>query len=519
MTATITDAARATRTHVLQKGFALLALVLVLFGVKLLLIEHFAVPVPFWDQWDAEADILYRSYIGSQLSWSTLFAAHNEHRVLTIRVLSLLLFELNGGWDPILQMIANAALDVAAGVLIVLMAGRILRPAQIVPLALFATFIFVLPFGWENLLVGFQSQHFMMVFSFLALAGFAGAAGLSVGWWLSLACAVAAYFSMASGALTGLAAFFVIILQMILGVRRGAREYLAALMLLAASGLMIVFIPHIAGHDVLRAHGIQELVLAFIKCLDFPTSGSFVGLVTQLPLLIYAWFVIKTRPERKSAHWGVLILIVWWLGQMISFSFGRAAAPDASRYLDVTVVALPLNFAILLFAQDRVAHDKRSWLFAGTALWLAIIAGSAIYRASTSSVPSVIEKSAQSRVQQDKVKTYLKTGDLATLQNQPPLTVPYPLPERLASLLSDPAVRMALPEAIRPAEVDEKSLFDRTLLRGKLHPLVVSLKLWLLQFAPIMVSLGIASAFSAGLAGLRRRERPAAGRSGGLAPR
>jgi putative flippase GtrA len=183
-------------------------------GVKVLFIKKFGSAVPYWDQWDAEADIVLKTYLNSNLSLATLFSSHNEHRILMSRIFSLVLFELDGAWDPILQMIANAVLHVGAIVLLVLIIQRIIRPTQFILLALFSTFVFVLPIGWENLLAGFQSQFYLLLlFSLLALTGFAAAAAFSPAWWGSILCSIAAYFSMASGALTPATALAMIFVQ------------------------------------------------------------------------------------------------------------------------------------------------------------------------------------------------------------------------------------------------------------------------------------------------------------------
>ena len=52
-----------SRLDRLYRVFALAALVLTLLGSKLLFVRFFGSPVPYWDQWDAEADLLYRSYL------------------------------------------------------------------------------------------------------------------------------------------------------------------------------------------------------------------------------------------------------------------------------------------------------------------------------------------------------------------------------------------------------------------------------------------------------------------------
>ena len=113
-------------------------------------------------------------------------------------------------------MVANAALHVSAIVLLVTSFQRVLPRVSSLPFVLFSILVFALPLGWVNLLSGFQSQfYFVLIFSLLALRGFATSAALSWRWWTSLLCSVAAYFSLASGALTVAAALAVLILQMI----------------------------------------------------------------------------------------------------------------------------------------------------------------------------------------------------------------------------------------------------------------------------------------------------------------
>src|SRR5690554_2887113 len=58
------------------------ALFLMVFASKLALLNAFASPLPFWDQWDAEAANLYKPYLDGSLSWQALFASHNEHRII-----------------------------------------------------------------------------------------------------------------------------------------------------------------------------------------------------------------------------------------------------------------------------------------------------------------------------------------------------------------------------------------------------------------------------------------------------
>jgi hypothetical protein len=447
--------------------------------------------------------------MNSNLSFAKLLSSHNEHRILTTRVFSLALFELDGGWDPILQMIANALLHVGAILLLVLIAQRILRPRQLLLLILFSMVVFALPIGWENLLAGFQSQfYFLLIFSLLALMGFAVSPALSFGWWLSFLSAIAAYFSMASGALTAATAFTVVAVQLLFGIRQGLREIVAAGLLLATSVIMVLFITDVVGHDVYQAHSLLELIKAFLRCMAFPLSHPMAALLINLPLMLYGCFVLIARPARQSPHWIILGVVIWIAGQALSLSYGRAVLVGSPRYLDILILALPLNFAVLMFAQNTVlAAEKQVGVLVSFLVWLALVVPALVSHALQSSIPAIIEKGAQGAEQRNNVVEYLKSGNVAVLRGKPLQAIPYPDPERLAKLLSDPQIRLILPAPIRPADISEKELFDLTILRGKLRSVINRIESAVLNNAFLILGFGIASAFAAGLV---RRFRPPA---------
>ena len=162
-----------------RPGIAAVALLLLVAGTRLVLAAAYASPVPFWDQWDAEGANLLAPWLDGTLPASRWFDAHNEHRVLWTRLLTLGLFEANGGqWDNLVAALANC---VFPGLLAALLyaglhgglASRSTRAVLFVGLMLLG----VLPFGWENLVVGFQSQFFLMVLIASSVMLLAGATG------------------------------------------------------------------------------------------------------------------------------------------------------------------------------------------------------------------------------------------------------------------------------------------------------------------------------------------------------
>ena len=198
------------------------ACALVVIGAKCWMISHYASPTPFWDQWDAEGGFLYPKYFDGTLSFSDLIAPHNEHRILVSRLWSLLLLELEGYWDPMLQMVANTLILGAAVALFIAAFRPILDRRSWLVFALFSMVIFSLPFSWENTLAGFHSAwHFLLLFSISGLVVISDAEAFTPRWWLAALLLILSYFSIAGGALTVAAAFAISMVQFVAGRRSG----------------------------------------------------------------------------------------------------------------------------------------------------------------------------------------------------------------------------------------------------------------------------------------------------------
>src|SRR6266404_567932 len=128
----------------------LFGLFCVVFGAKILTISIYGNVVPFWDQWDADPGIVYLPYFEGHLSLDMLISSHNEHRVFFSRVLSLAELLAAGEWNPILQMIVNAALHSIVIVLLTWGFIRALPDEDRFPLVVLSAIIFSLPIGHEN---------------------------------------------------------------------------------------------------------------------------------------------------------------------------------------------------------------------------------------------------------------------------------------------------------------------------------------------------------------------------------
>lgn len=151
----------------------------------------------FWDEWDL-AEYFKRALDGP-LSFEALFALHNEHRIVTTRLLSLATFAALGNvYYPIANMLVSALVNGALAGLWAWTTARLVGRNWLTALS---CLLLVSPVQFENILWGFQIPFYTLM-----LGSIGGACGLAlIGRlrWRAVAVALAgmgmATFSMASG--------------------------------------------------------------------------------------------------------------------------------------------------------------------------------------------------------------------------------------------------------------------------------------------------------------------------------
>ncbi|HEV8073474.1 MAG TPA: hypothetical protein VGP21_05015, partial [Opitutaceae bacterium] len=84
-----------------------LALAFFVLGTRLAVFSYAGSPLPYYDQWVAECHSTFLKLFSGHSIWSVLFTPHNEHVILTTKLVSLSGFALNGYWDvPFLAVAA-----------------------------------------------------------------------------------------------------------------------------------------------------------------------------------------------------------------------------------------------------------------------------------------------------------------------------------------------------------------------------------------------------------------------------
>jgi hypothetical protein len=422
----------------------------ILFGVKLWLIGAFGNATPYWDQWDAEAELLYKPFLDGTLKFSDLFAPHNEHRIFTTRILALFILGINKIWSPMLQMVVNAGLHVGLLVFTIALMVRIVGRNYLAALLGFSLILFAIPYAWENTLAAFQSQfYFVLFFSISCLWLTVTKDPLSRMWWLGVLCAVLAFFSLASGVFALAASVCMHVLFYLFKVHRSNKQLVAASILAALFVFGTWLTPTLEGHAFLKATSFNQFYTALVAVLSWPIGSNILtAALRNLPGLIFVVLMLWRPPQIKDKRWFLLALVVWSIGQCLSIAYGRAGASVASRYTDLFAITILVNFACLIEVAKTYVFKKQNYSLVFAAFWILIVFVSLSWYSTKTVSGELAIKSSTSKIQEMNTKNYLITGNFEHLNNKPHLEIPYPSSERLASILSSPMIREILPSTI-----------------------------------------------------------------------
>lgn len=422
----------------------------VLFGIKLWVIGSYGNATPFWDQWDAEAALLYEPFLKGTLTWANLIAPHNEHRIVTTRLLALGLLTLNGIWNPLFQMVVNAIIHIIGLGLIVALLVRPLGHRYLPSLLLFSIILFGVPYGHDNILAGFQSSfYFVLLFSIVSLWLTVTSTPLSIRWCAGVVSGIAAFLSLASGIFALAAAAAIGLLHYLLKVRKTGKQFFAIGILVGLFALGAYLTPSLPGHAQLKAASISQFFEALSAILGWPVSSNiFSVIICTSPAFIFLAGMLRKRPAANDPQWFLLALIFWMIGQAASIAYGRAVGHLASRYLDLFAIGILANFACLILIRRNCTDRWNKLANLGMMVWVAAILISLGNH--TDQVRSeLIGKRNTGFTQEINTRNYLASGDFNHLKGKAFLDVPYPNPEHFASILASPVVRAFLPSKIR----------------------------------------------------------------------
>lgn len=422
--------------------FPFFILGLVWLTVRFALINVFGNITPFWDQWGAEANKLYKPWIEGTLPLSELFSPHGEHRIFITRIYSIALLEINGRvWNPILQMVTNSVISVAGLLMLTYCASQSINSDLKKYLYLFAGFLFCIPFGWENTLWGFQSQFYLYIlFSVVFLWCMATKVVFSSGWWMGIAIGLLTPLTLASGPFTLISGGVVLIARDFNQKNKNPRVWVIAISLLVIAFSFVLATP--SRHSDLKAKDLLEFIATLLAIGAWPTKLYFLGVLLNIPIVAYMIRVIKSRPPISQTNYFILGLGFWFFGQCVAIAYGRAQGYASSRYLDLFSIGLLINFVSLL-CLVQTSKNRRSWKLYSVG-WVVVIVFSLLATIKPTATELVV-KSHQSKTQEENVRAYLCGAGMPSIEGKPHLSIPYPWPDRLAGFLDNTTIRGILP--------------------------------------------------------------------------
>ncbi|SEI59242.1 hypothetical protein SAMN05216327_102636 [Dyadobacter sp. SG02] len=424
---------------------ALLATLLVIAAARLYFVETFAIPLPFWDQWDAEGDYLLRPLLEGRLRFEHLWQPHNEHRILPTRLLSLLIFSFTGVWDNLVEARVNilVAACIPAIILLFLMRQKALYGLRwLILIVIIAQF--ALPFSFENLLVGFQSQfYFLIIFTLLTIIlasvypdSLVAMAGVLILSWLSV-------LTMASGILTPLTAVGVYALHGFRNREVNWKHMAFGLVLAGVSAAGYSLMPQIEGNQTLRARNISELFGALRYILAWPVSKSWpAAIALWSPALGMVPWLLRGRSLTRADLF-MAGCVMWSLAQTLAIAYGRGQSMDnvSSRYTELFTLGLIGN---AWFAVRFIELTNKNWRLVWLGAVFFVVFTLAHITRRNRDMRAVYRTYDLSKKQEMNVRKYLKTGDPSALV-QPLFEIPFPDSVRLRSLLDNPTLRPILP--------------------------------------------------------------------------
>jgi len=262
--------------------------------------------------------------------------------------------------------------------------------------------------------------------------------------------------------------------QIALRQRSGIREF-AGVALHAAIAIIVVhdllaYAPQTATIDA----SIRQLFSSLMISASWPVAARSWPVVLQIipaaliygPMLVLAATLFRQRPGLTDGRWFYIALGAWLALQLAALSFARAGGTIQSRYTDIFVIGVILNFAALLFlSADRAEPRQRRFLSCGAAVWILAVMLGAGQKAVVNVVDEVSFRYASGQRQTENVKAFLSTNDFAALDKKPAFDIPFPDGKLLRDLLTNPALQSILSPELTGIE-QHRPLRDAILSQG-----------------------------------------------------
>jgi len=457
--------------------FKLFLIVLASFAVRIWLIDQFASPVPYWDQWDAEAVYTFIPWFDGNLTIGNLIAPHNEHRLFFTRISSLGLLILNDmQWDPWVQMVFCAGLAILNLWVLALILKQLLGERGY-NVSLFAVALLgLIPFAAENIIWGLQVNWYLFnLFSLIAFWGVLLHREGSWRWGLGMICALLTYFNLVSGIFVAAMLLLVKSYLWLIDSKNRERYLLSLVVLGILIGIEIVLFSDFVGHVQLRHqaaadHGFWQLFFTLLgKYLAFPFIVTpYMSIIMYLPVIVLSMVVLIKRRNPNALEIFSLTLGGWVILQAAAMVYGRLWIDTvAFRYMDILALGTIANL-LALYALYDLFPKRYDWTVKiYGVLWG--IAWCSMLGLFTDIIPFLQNKLVEKQEVSLNMRNYLATNSITILQNT---TIPYPKPQRLADILAHPKMKSILPSNLQMPDLVNAEKNEGIFIQNQTTPAV-----------------------------------------------
>ncbi len=469
----------AAATHRILQRDALASILIAssVFFTQALLVRTYAVPVLFSDEWEL-VELFFRKHLTGTVSPGDFFALHNEHRIVTTRLLSLATFIALGNiFSPIANMLVSALVN---GILAGIWIWTTVRLVGWHWLTILSCLLLVSPVQYENMFWGFQIQFYTLM-----LGCIGGACGLALigrltwgavltallGMWL-------ATFSMASGVVACVTLPLGLLLLAwceaggVGAVLRDRRALLKIGASVAGSALTLTLffweyrISAVSPGGQARDWGLvwsylwMELAYPAVTQTEAAWHAKALGTALVWGPILGACALLVGRRSDQRLLTLLIVVAASVAGMSFIIAFGRFDGPFiSSRYTTVVLWSSPAAL-LALVAVIRSISRMQNVVLRRTALVASNVAAIALLLMHLAQVETALVEAegfqAWKRAMNTNIVGFLHDNE-ATLAD--PLPYPSRARERLVKWLTDPTVQSLLPpelvaQRLEPAVVE-----------------------------------------------------------------
>ncbi len=424
---------------------------LLVFAGRSALVFHAGSPVPFHDQWIAEAEHLLVHDAQHTLTWHNFVVPHSDHLHASTRLIAYTLYRLTGRWDMLAEMLVNNALIAAAFAWLYFHFRRTAPSAWVGWAAVAFGAWLASPLFYGNALWGFQSSIELLVFTAVVqLVAACALRGFDRHWIFAVVAGLIGVVSFGSGGFASVVAALVCLhrLREPDAPRRALVAGIIVNVAICAGGWLVVRRSPSLGQ---AAFDPGQVLHTFLHALSWPAmQPSWFALLLWLPALLATVIVIRG----KAGPWLPAYALAVWTGLQIAGVAAIRSAPVPAlppRYYDFLAVGVVAN-ALLTPGLLAAAGQRRILRFATLLLVLVWAAGVGLKGyafARSHTIHDVPALRGYAVGQIDLLQRYYAGGGRAALEAAAFPVRPYPESAYLQGLLDQPVIRDALPDYLK----------------------------------------------------------------------